>query len=407
MMFNVNKIRKDFPILSRKIHGKRLAYLDNAATSQKPVKVIKALTDYYEQSNANVHRGLHLLSDEASQQYEKARAQVAKFISAEASELVFVKNATEGLNLVAQAWGVSNLKAGDEIVTTIIEHHSNLIPWQQLAKTKKLTLKLAGVDKDGCLDLDQLKRLISKKTKLVAITHMSNTTGEIMPVEKIVGWAKKVGAVTVVDAAQSTPHLPVNVKKLKCDFLAFSGHKMLGPMGIGGVYLSQKMQSNMKPFLTGGGMISRVEEQKANWAEGVEKWEAGTPNVAGAIGLASAVEYLENLGLNNVQKHEKELTKYAFDRLNKIDWIRIVGPKQVANRGGVISFVSHKTHAHDVAQILDSEGVAVRSGHHCTMPLHLCLGLNSTTRASVYIYNNKKDIDQLIKGLNKVKKILF
>ncbi|HKZ35101.1 MAG TPA: aminotransferase class V-fold PLP-dependent enzyme, partial [Patescibacteria group bacterium] len=280
-MLKVNKIRRDFPILNQKIHGKRLAYLDNAATSQKPKQVIEAISNYYRHDNANVHRGLHQLSERASEQYEQARVKLAKFIGALPNEVVFVRNATEGLNLVAQAWGEFNLKRGDEIVSTILEHHSNLIPWQRLAKLKGAKLKLVGVDKNGCLKLEEFKRLITKKTKVVAVTNMSNTTGEIVPVESIAKLAKKVGAVVVVDAAQSTPHLPVDVTKLKCDFLVLSGHKMLGPMGIGVVYLKLQRQGQMEPYMVGGGMISRVEPQTAEWAKGVDKWEAGTPNVEG------------------------------------------------------------------------------------------------------------------------------
>ena len=406
-MFSVAKIRHDFPILSQKVHGKRLAYLDNAATSQKPKAVIEAISRYYRRDNANVHRGLHQLSERASEAYEQAREKVAGFIGARADELVFVRNATEGLNLVAQAWGQNNLKRGDEIVSTIVEHHSNLIPWQRLAKAKGAKLKLAGVDKNGCLKIDELKRLITKKTKIVALTHMSNTTGEIMPVEEIVKIAHKVGAVVVIDAAQSTPHLPVDVNKLKCDFLVLSGHKMLGPMGIGAVYLNLKLQKEMEPYMVGGGMISRVEPQTASWAAGVDKWEAGTPNVEGAIGLAAAVDYLRHLGMASVRKHEQALAKYALKKLSKVKWLRVIGPLNTARRGGVITFVAKNAHAHDVAQILDSEGVAVRSGHHCTMPLHLRLGLVSTTRASVYVYNDKDDIDQLMRALKKVEKVLL
>jgi cysteine desulfurase/selenocysteine lyase len=406
-MFSVAKVRHDFPILSQKVHGKRLAYLDNAATSQKPKAVIEAISRYYRRDNANVHRGLHQLSERASEAYEQAREKVAGFIGARADELVFVRNATEGLNLVAQAWGQNNLKRGDEIVSTIVEHHSNLIPWQRLAKSKGAKLKLAGVDKNGCLKIDELKRLITKKTKIVALTHMSNTTGEIMPVEEIVKIAHKVGAVVVIDAAQSTPHLPVDVNKLKCDFLVLSGHKMLGPMGIGAVYLNLKLQKEMEPYMVGGGMISRVEPQTASWAAGVDKWEAGTPNVEGAIGLAAAVDYLQRLGMVNVRKHEQLLAKYALKKIAQVKWLRIIGPLDTTRRGGVITFVAKNVHAHDVAQILDHEGVAVRSGHHCTMPLHLRLGLVSTTRASVYIYNDKDDIDQLIRALKKVEEVLM
>lgn len=402
-MFDVKKIKADFPILKRRINGKPLTYLDNAATSQRPLPVLQAMREFDIKHNANVHRGLHSLSEEASERYEAARETVAQFIGADASELVFVRNTSEAINLVAGAWAGQNLKPGEEILSTVMEHHSNILPWQQLG----LTVRMADITDSGVLDMKDFNNKLSKKTKLVAVGHMSNATGTINPVEEIVRLAKKVKARVLLDAAQSVPHFSVNVKKLGVDFLAFSGHKMLGPMGIGGLYIRQERQEETGPFLTGGGMISEVYADKpAIWAKGVEKWEAGTPNVAGAVGLAAAVKYLKKLGMDKVQAHEKELTDYGLKQLSRIKGLRIIGPKDANIRGGVLTFVFDQYHAHDVAQVLDSEGVAVRSGHHCTMPLHRRLGLVSSTRASLYIYNDKADIDRLIAALDKVKEVL-
>lgn len=402
-MLNLKKVKADFPILKRKVNGQPLVYLDNAATSQRPLAVLKAIREFDTRHNANVHRGLHTLSEEASEVYEAARETVARFIGAEADGLVFVRNATEGINLVAGAWAKKNLGRDGEILTTVMEHHSNILPWLQLG----LTVKFADVTGGGVLDMHDFARKLNKRTRLVAVGHMSNATGAINPLEKIINLAGKVKARVLVDAAQSVPHFPVNVKKLGIDWLAFSGHKMLGPMGIGGLYIKKDRQAEMGPWLTGGGMISEVYIDKpALWAKGVEKWEAGTPNVAGAIGLAAAVRYLQSIGMDKVRQHEKELTDYGLKQLRRVKGLKIIGPKDSAVRGGVLTFVFDQYHAHDVAQVLDSEGVAVRSGHHCTMPFHRRLGLVSTSRASVYIYNDKHDIDRLIESLAKVKQVL-
>ena len=398
-MLNIQKIKQDFPILQRRINGRRLVYLDNAATSQRPVQVIKAVVDFQKKHNANVHRGLHTLSEEASGLYEKARETAAQFIGANTDEIVFVRNATEAINLVAQTWAKTNVGKG-EILATVMEHHSNILPWLQLG----LKVRFVDVTDEGVLDMKDFKKKLTKKTKLVAVGHMSNMTGTINPVEEIARLAKKVKARVLIDAAQSVQHLGVDVKKLGCDFLAFSGHKMLAPMGIGALYIKKERQEEMGPFLTGGGMISEVYIDKpAVWARGVEKWEAGTPNVEGAIGLAAACEYHQRLGMANIRQHEKELTKYALKELARFKEIKIYGPKDVHFRGGVVTFSFKGVHAHDVAQILDSEGVAVRSGHHCTMPLHQRFGLTASTRASFYIYNDKKDVDCLVAALDKVK----
>lgn len=401
-MLNIAKIKADFPILQRRINGKRLVYLDNAATSQRPVQVIKAVQDFQKKHNANVHRGLHSLSEEASGLYEKSRETVARFIGAKTDEIVFVRNTTEGINLIAQAWAAGQ---EGEILATVMEHHSNILPWLQLG----LKVRFVDVTDEGILNMADFRNKLTKKTKLVTVGQMSNMTGTINPVEEIIRLAKKVKARVLIDAAQSVQHLGVDVKRLGCDWLAFSGHKMLGPMGIGALYIKKERQAEMRPFLTGGGMISEVYLDKpAVWARGVEKWEAGTPNVEGAIGLAAACEYHQRLGMRNIRQHEKELTKYALTKLKAQNLnlkIKIFGPMDVEKRGGVISFTIEGIHAHDVAQILDSEGVAVRSGHHCTMPLHQRFGLTASTRASFYIYNDKKDIDRLVRGLLKVRRI--
>lgn len=406
-MLNVKQIQADFPILNRKINGKPLVYLDNAATSQRPLPVLSAMRDFDLNHNANVHRGLHTLSEEASAWYKSARQTVAGFIGARTDELVFVRNTTEAINLVTWTWGLGHIKAGDEILTTIMEHHSNFLPWQQLVKSTGAKLQIVGITPDGTLDMKDFVRKLTKKTKLVAVVHMSNSLGTINPVGQMVKLARKVKAAVVVDAAQSVPHFPVDVKGLGVDFLAFSGHKMLGPMGIGGIYIRKERQEETGPFLTGGGMISEVYADKpAVWAKGVEKWEAGTPNVSGAVGLAAAVKYLQNLGMKNIRKHEQQLTDYGLKQLSRVKGLRLIGPQDARIRGGVLTFVFDRYHAHDVAQVLDSEAVAVRSGHHCTMPLHQHLNLVSTSRASVYIYNDKTDIDKLIAALDKVKQVL-
>jgi cysteine desulfurase/selenocysteine lyase len=326
-------------------------------------------------------------------------------VGAEAEEMILVRNATEGINLVAFAWGLKNIKKGDEIVTTVIEHHANLIPWQELSKKTGASLRVVDVTDEDVFDMRDFKDKLSSKTKLVAVVHVSNVTGEILPVKEIVKLSKRVGARVLIDAAQSVQHLGFDVKKIPADFLAFSGHKMLGPMGAGGVYIKKARQEEMEVFMTGGGMIKEVSKERAKWADGVEKWEAGTPNVSGAVGLAEAVKYHERLGLKQIRRHEKELTEYTLKRLEEVKGVRLIGPREVKIRGGLVTFVMEKIHAHDVAQILDSEGVAVRSGHHCTMPLHRRLGLLSSTRASFYIYNTKEDVDRLIEGLKKVKKV--
>ncbi|NNF08116.1 MAG: cysteine desulfurase [Candidatus Eisenbacteria bacterium] len=400
---NPAEIRKDFPILERQVHEKQLVYLDSAATSQKPQAVLDALDAYYEKHNANVHRGVHQLAAEATEAYEGARGKVAKFIGADVSQIVFTKNATEAINLVARSWGTANLEPGDEVLLTVMEHHSNLVPWQQLAEAKGLVLKHVGITEDYELDMDSFAKELTSKTKLVAITHMSNTLGCIVPLREVVQAAHAVGAKVMVDGAQSVPHLPINVKDLDLDFLAFSSHKMVGPTGIGVLYGKKELLEAMPPFLGGGEMIAQVGLSKSTYAPVPHKFEAGTPPIAEAIGLGAAVDYLSALGMENVAALEASLAEKAIVALEKIPGLKIVGPRK--NRGGAISFVIEGIHPHDISTILDREGVAIRAGHHCTMPLHDLLGIAASTRASFYIYNTEEDIDRLVTGLLKAREV--
>ncbi|MBI2549716.1 cysteine desulfurase [Candidatus Woesearchaeota archaeon] len=395
---NAKKIREDFPILKRKVYGKPLVYLDNAATTQKPVQVIQAMNDYYENYNSNVHRAVHRLSQEATTAYDEAHEKVAKFIAAAGmEEVIFTKNTTESLNLAANSLS-QQLKKGDEIVLTQMEHHSNIVPWQQAAKRTGAKLRFLEIDGNGELNLQQLQQTIGKKTKIVAFTHVSNVLGTVNNAKEIIAAAKEARAVTVLDAAQSVPHMPVDVKKLDCDFMAFSGHKMLGPTGIGVLYGKQELLEKMEPFLYGGDMISEVSFQDAKWNELPWKFEAGTPNVSGAVGLAAAVDYLEGIGMENIHEHEKTLTRMAMEKLRQIDELTIYGP-EAARRGGLVSFNINGIHPHDVSALLDAEGIAVRGGHHCAMPLAKLLGITGTARASFYLYNTPEEIEKLAGAL--------
>jgi cysteine desulfurase/selenocysteine lyase len=403
---DVQQIRKDFPVLSREIKpGIPLIYLDSAATSQKPKAVIEAMSTYYEDSNANIHRGIHTLAEEATLAYENARDRIADFIHAPSSEqLIFTRNTTESINLVAFSWGRKNLSAGDHILLTEMEHHSNLIPWQILADELNLELDFIPVTPEGLLDLDIFQEELKKEPKLLAITHMSNVLGTINPLKEILSKAKKFGAVTVVDGAQSVPHLPVNVAALEADFYAFSAHKMCGPTGIGALYGRRDLLENMPPFLGGGEMIKRVELRSFKTNDLPHKFEAGTPAIAETIGFGAAVDYLAAIGMEAVEAHEQVLTKYAVERLSQIPDLDILGP-EADKKGGVISFYIKDIHAHDVAQILDSLGIAVRAGHHCAQPLHTKFNLPATSRASMYIYNTIDEIDRLVEGIKKVKEV--
>lgn len=399
---DVEQIRRDFPILMRKIRGKRLAYLDNAATTQKPAKVIEAIAEYYRRYNANIHRGAYLLSEEATAAYEEAHAKVARFIGAEeTASIIFTRNCTEAINLVAYSWGRTFLKPGDRIVLTQMEHHSNLVPWLQLAKEKGIEIAYWPIEKDGTLDLGRLDSLLGDKTRLVSVTHVSNVLGTTNPVREIAERAHQAGAAILIDAAQSVPHFAVNVQELDCDFLAFSGHKMLGPTGIGVLYAKTKWLEKMPPFLSGGDMISDVTFEEARWNELPWKFEAGTPNIAGGIGLAAAIDYLSAIGMEAVWRHEQQLVEYTLARLKEMEDIRIFGP--LSMRGGVISFELKGIHPHDLATFMDMEGVAIRAGHHCAQPLMSILGVPATARVSFYLYNNKEDVDHFIQALNKAK----
>ena len=405
-MFDIRQIRKDFPILVRQVNGKPLVYLDNAATSQKPRQVIDAIVDYYRNHNANVHRGIHTLGDESTRMYQQARERVAEFVGADdPDELIFVRNTTEAINLVAYSWGTANVGRGDVIVMTEMEHHSNIVPWQELAKRVGARVEYVGVDESGEIDTADLERKLRLKPRLVAVAHVSNFLGTINPVKQIAQLAKKYGVKVLVDGAQAVPQMLVDVSALGCDFYAFSGHKMYGPMGIGGLWVRKEILEKIPPFLTGGGTISEVHTSGTVFTGLPDRFDAGTPNVAGAVGLAAAAEYLEKIGMQNVRLHAKELTQYALDKLKSISGIKTYGPRDTEKRGGLVAFSVEGIHAHDVAQILDGEGVAVRSGHHCTMPMHEKLGIAATVRASLGIYNTKEEVDRLVAGLGKVRQV--
>lgn len=402
-MLDIHTIRKDFPILNRKINDKALVYLDSTASSQKPLSVIEAMTTYYQEYNANVHRGVYYISEKASAEYEAARKKVGRFINARSwREVIFTRNATEAINLVAFSWGQTNIGPGDVIITTEIEHHANLIPWQQLAARTGATLKYIPVSEQGYLDMAAFETMLTPAVKLVAVTQMSNVLGTIPPVDYIINKAHAVGALVLLDGAQAVPHMPTDVQALDCDFLVFSSHKMLGPTGIGVLWARKEILMEMPPFMTGGDMIKKVTFEGAEWNELPWKFEAGTPAIAEAIGLGYAVDYLNQLGMDHVRHHEIELVAYALDKLNQVEGIHIYGPQDPQVRGGAIAFTLGDIHAHDIAAILDSEGIAVRAGHHCAMPLHEKFGLAATTRASFYVYNTSDDVDYLVKGLDKV-----
>jgi cysteine desulfurase/selenocysteine lyase len=402
---DIERIKKDFPILSIKPHGKRLVYLDNAATTQKPIEVIKAMDKYYEELNANVYRSPHYLSVLSTQAYEEARERVKKFINAKKEEsIVFTRNTTESINFIAYTWGMKHINEGDEILLTIAEHHSNILPWQMVAEAKGAKLKYVYLDENFRLSMKDFKEKMSEKVKLVAVQHMSNVLGIINPVEEITHIAHKYGAKVLIDGAQSVPHMPVDVQKIDCDFFAFSGHKMLGPMGIGVLYIKEDLLSDVPPFLRGGEMIDEVFEDRATFAPPPLKFEAGTPNIEGAYVLISAIDYIEKIGLTNIYKHEGELLEYGLQKMKELDFVKLYGPKDAKERGGIISFNVEGVHPHDVATILDEEGVAVRSGHHCCQPLMRYLGVPATVRASFYLYNDFEDIDALVEGLKKVRK---
>jgi len=400
------RVRKDFPILGRMIQGKRLVYLDNGATSQKPHQVIDALRTYYERSNANVHRSIHTLGEEATELLEAARDSVQFFIGASSrEEVVFTRGTTEAINLVAQAWG-RRLKPGDEVIVTELEHHSNLIPWQLLARDRGCTLKAIPVTDDGFLELERFAELLTPKTKLVAVAHVSNVVGTINPIKEISAQAHAVGAIVLVDGAQAVPHLWVSIPQLDCDFYAFSGHKMLAPTGIGVLWGRRELLDQMEPAWGGGEMIKEVWIDHAEWNDLPWKFEPGTPPIAGAVGLRAAIDYLNAVGRQAIRDHEIELTREALARLSELDDITLYGPKDAEARGGVVSFNLSGIHPHDVSQILDQDGIAVRAGHHCAQPLMRRFGIVGTVRASFYLYNTLEEIGALVRGLRTVQELL-
>ncbi len=400
-----SEIRKDFPVLDQEVNGHPLAYLDNAATSQRPLSVVQAVEDYYDKYNANVHRGIHKLSEEASDVYEHARTKVARFIGAPSDrEVIYTRNATESINLVAYSWGLENLKPGDRVLVTEMEHHANLVPWQLMCRRTGATYAYVPIENGGHLRMDLLNGLLTENTKLFAFTAVSNVLGTINPVKELVDAAHKVGALALVDAAQAAPHMPIDVKDWGCDFLAFSGHKMLGPTGIGFLYGKEEILEKMPPFLAGGDMIREVHIDSATWNDLPWKFEAGTPNIAGAIGMGAAVDYLQKIGMDRVHAQEHALIEYAMERLAEVPGVRMYGPPP-EERGGLVAFTMDGMRPRDLAGILDTYGIAVRAGHHCAQPVHDHFGIPATVRASFYIYNVPEEADALVNALLEARKL--
>lgn len=403
-VYDVQKIRKDFPILNQLAHGKPLVYLDNAATTQKPQAVINAIVDYYQHDNSNVHRGVHLLSERATEAYEKARGSVQKFLNAaDSSEIIFVRGTTEAINLVAQTYGRQNVGEG-EVVITAMEHHSNIVPWQMLCEEKHATLRVAPINDNGELLMDDFARLLGPKTKLVAVSHLSNALGTINPIREIVRLAHEKNIPVLVDGAQAAPRMAVDVQELDCDFYAISGHKLYGPTGIGVLYGKKKLLEAMPPYQGGGDMIASVTFEKTIYNRLPYKFEAGTPDIAGVIALGAAVEYLEQLGLEKIEKHEHELLAYATEKVSAIPGVKLIGTAK--NKAGVLSFVMEGIHPHDIGTILDHEGIAIRTGHHCAQPVMQRFGIPATARASFGLYNTKEEIDALVAGIKKVSEVM-
>ncbi|MEM4312098.1 MAG: cysteine desulfurase [Nitrososphaerales archaeon] len=406
--YDVYKIREDFPILKRKVHGKPLIYFDNAATSQKPQRVIEAIYRYYKEYNANIHRGVHKLAEEATEAFEEARDKVAKFINARyREEVIFVRGTTEAINLVSRAWGDYNVKEGEKILITEMEHHSNIVPWFLLSDRKKSKVEFVKITDEGLLDIQDLNEKLDEKVKLVSLAHSSNVLGTINPVKEISKLSHEKNALFLVDGAQSVPHLKVDVQEIDCDFLAFSGHKMLGPTGIGVLYAKREILEKMEPFLGGGDMIKEVHKWGARWKELPWKYEAGTSNIAGAIGLGEAISYLLSIGMDKIREHEKDITSYTLKRMREIENVKIYGPEDANKKCGIVSFNLGDIHPHDLATLLDEEGIAVRAGHHCAQPLMERLNIPATTRASFYLYNTKEEVDVFIETLKKAQKIFL
>ncbi|MEJ2343939.1 MAG: cysteine desulfurase [Gammaproteobacteria bacterium] len=402
--FDVGAVRRDFPVLHQRVHDRGLVYLDNAASAHKPRQVIDAVSRFYENDYSNVHRGVHALSERATRAYEDARDRVRGFVNAaDRREIIFVRGTTEAINLVASSYGQSELRSGDEILITAIEHHANIVPWQLLCQRTGATLRVAPVDDRGALDMDAFGELLGPRTRLVAVTHVSNALGTVLPVAEIIELAHAAGARVLVDGAQSAPHFPVDVQALDCDFFAFSGHKMYGPTGIGVLYGKAELLSAMPPYQGGGEMIRQVSFEKTTYADIPYRFEAGTPHIAGAVGLAAAIDYLEDIGLDAIDRHEAELLRYATGQLTQIDGLRIVGT--APEKAGIISFVLNGIHAHDIGTILDRQGVAVRVGHHCAMPAMRRFGVPATARAAFALYNTRAEVDALVAAIEKVKEV--
>lgn len=405
-LLDVAALREEFPALAQEVNGHPLIYLDSAATAQRPRSVIETVAEFYRRDNANVHRGLYDLSRRATERYEAARETVARFVNAaDPAEIVWVRGTTEAVNLVAMTWGWANIREGDEILLTILEHHSNLVPWQLLAQRTGARLRFLDIDDQGRLRLDMLEDLLTERTRLVALGHVSNALGTIHPVREVVERAKRVGARVLVDGAQGAPHLKVDVQALGCDFYTISGHKMCGPMGIGVLWAKRELLEEMPPYHGGGEMIHVVELERSTWAEVPHKFEAGTPNVAGAVGMAAAVEFLESIGHDALWAHEQALVRHGLERLGAVPGLRLFGPRNPEERTAVFSFVLEGVHPHDIATILDAEGIAVRAGHHCAQPLMKRLGVPATARASCYLYNTPDELDRLVDALDLARKI--
>jgi cysteine desulfurase / selenocysteine lyase len=402
--YNVERIRADFPILHQKVHGHPLVYLDNAATSQKPRQVIDAITRYYERDNANIHRGVHYLSEKATEDYENARKAVQEFINAgDSREIIFVRSTTEAINLVAQTYARQNLKPGDEVLITAMEHHSDIVPWQMICQEKQGKLQVAPINEDGELILEEFERLLTPRTKLVAVAHLSNALGTINPIKRIVEIAHAKNVPVLVDGAQAAPRLPVDVRNLDCDFYAFSGHKIYGPTGIGVLYGKLPILESMPPYQGGGDMISSVAFERTVYNKVPHKFEAGTPDISGPIGLRAALEYINRLGIENIEKHEHELLQYATEQVSVIPGVKLIGTAK--EKAGVLSFVMEGVHPHDIGTILDQQGIAIRTGHHCAQPVMHRFGVPATARASFGLYNTKEEIDALVSGIKKVQEV--
>lgn len=406
-MLDIEKVRQDFPVLHEPHHeGTPLIYLDSAASSQKPIQVIDAMNDYYRSYNANVHRGIHKLSEAATAAYEGARVKVQKFINAHSSdEVILVRNATEGFNLLAYSWGGANLKPGDEVLITAMEHHANIVPWQIVCEQTGATLKHVPFTDEGKLDMDALDELLTERTKIFSFTAASNVLGTINPVKELVAKAHAVGALAAVDGAQAVPHASVDVQDWNCDFMAFSSHKMCGPTGIGAIYGKAEHLNAMPPWMGGGDMIRRVTLEKSTYNDLPYKFEAGTPAIAEGIGLGAAVDYLNGLGMDNVHAHEQTITGYALEAMSEVEGLEILGPKTAAERGGLIAFTLKGLHPHDIAQLLDDDGIAVRAGHHCAMPMHKIMGIGASARASFYVHTTTDEVDALVTSLNRARKV--